>query len=169
MLFRLRFLFLILAFSAGSAVSAMAQTEEAELKAAFIFTLAKYIEWPVDRLPEAGALRVCFASAASPLHSAMQPLVGRQVRGRVLEIRAGSTEPNCHVLVNPALPVKGSLTQGVLIISEREGAVDDGAHIEMFFDGGRVRFEANLAAARQAGLQLSAQLLKLARQIKNDK
>jgi hypothetical protein len=53
-----------------------------------------------------------------------------------------------------------------LIVADRTGAVNDGSHIELTLEDNRVRFEANLTSARQTGLHLSAQLLKLARQVR---
>lgn len=165
----LRYLLLILALKAGAYETALAQTSELELKAAFIFTLTKYVDWPTDRLSEGSPLRVCFVTHADPLAVAMQPLAGRLVRGHPLEIRAGATSTvpaGCHVQVNPPLPLKGSPSPGLLLLCERAGAVDAGCHVGLFIDDNRARFDANLTSARQVGLQLSAQLLKLARQVR---
>lgn len=165
----LRYLLLILALKVGAGGTALAETSELDLKAAFIFTLTKFIDWPAERLADGVPLRVCFAPHADPLANAMQPLAGRLVRGHPLEIRVGATGPalaECHVLVNPPLPLKGPSVPGLLMLCERAGAVDAGCHVELFIDDNRVRFEANLASARQAGLQLSAQLLRLARRVR---
>ena len=148
--------------------TALAQNNEVELKAAFIFTLTRYVEWSVERLPEGGPLQVCFSGSASSLSNAILPLAGRAVRGHSLEISTGVTgaaQKACHVLVNPPLPVKPPAVPGQLTLSEHAGAANDGCHIELFFDKNRVSFDVNLTAARDAGLQLSAQLLKVARQV----
>jgi hypothetical protein len=74
-------LFLVLKVGAGGTALALAQTSEADLKAAFIFTLTKYVDWPARRL----------------------------IRGRPLELSSGVASAalaGCHVLVNPALPLK---------------------------------------------------------------
>ncbi len=164
----LRFLPLAaLCLHAGAGSPALAQTSEAELKAAFIFTLSKYIEWPNDRLPDGAPLRVCFTSANSPLATALQPLTGKSIRGHSLELltsQSAAAIPNCHVLINPS--VKQASHPGVLTLADREGFVEEGGHIELVMDNNRVNFSANLSAARQAGLQPSAQLLKLARQVR---
>ena len=163
----LRVLLLALIFSAGE--TALAQNSEVELKAAFIFTLTRYVEWSGERLPEGTPLQICFAGGASPLSNAIQPLTGRAVRGHTVEIITGVTgaaQRACHVLVNPPLPIKSPPVPGQLTMSEQAGAASEGCHIELFFDKSRVGFDANLTAARQSGLQLSAQLLKLARQVR---
>lgn len=162
------FRLLLLVLMVGASGIALAQNNEVELKAAFIFTLTRYVEWPAERLPEGAPLQVCFAGSASALSNAILPLAGRAVRGHSLEIRTGVTgaaQKACHVLVNPPLPIKPHTVAGQLTLSEHAGAAKEGCHIELFFDRNRVSFDANLTAARDAGLQLSAQLLKVARQV----
>ncbi len=165
----MRFLFLLLVLKVGADGTAQAQNNEFELKAAFIFTLTKYVDWPAERLPEGAPLQVCFPGGTSPLATAIQPLAGRAVRGHLLEIStsvAGAAQRACHVLINPPLHAKAPPVPGQLTLSERAGAASEGFHIELFLEGNRVNFEVNLTAARQADLQLSAQLLKVARQVR---
>jgi hypothetical protein len=50
----------------------------------------------------------------------------------------------------------------VLTVADRPGFLEEGGVIELKLSGGRVRFDINLAAAREAGLRLSSQLLQLA-------
>lgn len=164
----LRCFLLILALKVGAGGTALAQTSELELKAAFVFTLTKFVDWPTERLPDGAPLRMCAVSRADPLAAALQPLAGRPVRGHPLEIRIGATGAalaECHVLLNPP-PLDGPPSPGLLMVCEQAGSTATGCHIELFIEDKRVRFEANLTRARQAGLQLSAQMLRLARQVR---
>ena len=50
-------------------------------------------------------------------------------------------------------------------MADRPGFLEEGGVIEIKLSGGRVRFDINLAAARDGGLRLSSQLLQLADRI----
>jgi hypothetical protein len=152
---------------------ALSESEELQAKAAFIYNFCKYIDWPADR----------FASNSSPIvitvlchHStqdAFETIRGKSAGGRMLEVRlvkkaeeigsthilyiCGSDRVHCgHI---PEL----YRTQGILTINDREpSATCDGAIISFLTLDKRLRFQINLRAARQAGLKISSQLLKLA-------
>jgi hypothetical protein len=52
-----------------------------------------------------------------------------------------------------------------LTISDTPGFVQAGGIIELKLRAGRIRFDINQGAARQVGLKLSSQLLKLADEV----
>jgi hypothetical protein len=157
----------LLKVGAGGTALAFAQTSEAELKAAFTYTLSKYIEWPAERLPEGAALRVCSPNN-NPIIAAMQSLVGKAVRSHPLEIHIGPGNANmntCHVLVLPADHPRVPQRHGLLTVTDSGALREDGGMVALGIDNNRVSFEVNLAAARQQGLNPSAQVLKLARRV----
>jgi hypothetical protein len=154
-----------------AAAPALAQFAEAEVKAAFIYNLAKYAEWPEPATPDR-ALRICVVGEPSPLAEALARLEGKTARGLRIEVRLGmkiaALRP-CHVAVlSGAGPEQlRQLEAGDATLSVGEGSafVDAGGMIGLLLVDKRVQFEANVGAARRAGIHLSAQLLKLARRV----
>jgi len=159
--------------------AACAQYAEAEVKAAFVFNVAKFVEWPAERLPAGTPLRLCVLGPAgvpaSPgtFADALLALDGKTVQGHRLEVRAAATLPPlrpCHLLVLvPDVPeARRALAeeQGALTFGDGDDFVEAGGMIGISVAERRVRFDVNLEAARRGGIRLSAQLLRLARQVK---
>lgn len=156
--------------------AAFAQYAEAEVKAAFVFNAAKFAEWPVEHLPAGEPLRLCvlgMPGGPGTFGAALRALEGKTLQGHTLEVRAGPTlaplRP-CHLLVlMPDAPdarwvLAGE--QGTLTFGDSDGFIDAGVIIGITVVERRVRFDVNLEAARRGGIGLSAQLLRLARQVK---
>ncbi len=163
-----------------AAVPVAAQNEampEDDIKAAFLFSFAKFIEWPArsggDAVLVVGVLgRDSFAATLE------QTVRGKTVNGKPLVVKR-LTKPQeargCHVVfigggdrtrIRPildALPVAGVLTVG-----EAEQFALRGGVITFVKDANRVRFEINVDAAGRAGLRISSQLLQLARVVHDE-
>lgn len=158
-----------------SAVPARAQSGEADIKAAFIYNFAKFVEWPADSFAsDGGRLQLC-TLGDSPLAQKLRQLHGREAQGRAIEVRvlARSEDwPGCHMLFvaspgeTPRHPHNSSGNPAaVLTISEALHYTRQGGMISLFVEANRVQFAVNLPAAQQAGLKLSARLLQLARNV----
>src|SRR5438552_16514102 len=80
---------------AAPALPALA-VDEAELKAAIVFNLLGFIDWPPRAAPGA-TLRLCVATK-SALRKPLQQLNGTPVRNWRLEVREAPAE-HCHALV----------------------------------------------------------------------
>lgn len=165
--FLVRLLMLAALLNIGAGGTAWAQTSEAELKAAFVFALSKYIEWPAERIREGAPLRVC-SPVSNPIIVAFQGLSGKAVRGHPLEIMigtAGNSMNDCHILIltGEGQPVPQRL--GLLTIIDRPNLNSLGSMVALGIENNRVVFEFNLAVTRQQGLNPSAQVLKLARRV----
>jgi hypothetical protein len=159
-----------------AAPAAFAQYAEAEVKAAFVFNAAKFAEWPAERLPAGAPLRLCvLGTPGGPgtFGAALLALEGKTVQGRTLEVRAGALLPQlqpCHLLVMmPDAPAPRQVLAealGTVTFGDSDGFIDAGGIIGITVAERRVRFDVNLEAARRGGIHLSAQLLRLARQVK---
>ena len=150
---------------------------EYEVKAAFLYNFAKFVEWPVGAFPDAdAALELCIYGD-DPFGPVIDHIVrGRTVQGRpiIVQRKAETTSlAGCHLLF--VGPVSGEevarivqLTGGtsVLTVGETDRFVDAGGMIRLFVEGGKVRFEVNAGAAERAELRVSSQLLKLARTVR---
>lgn len=146
---------------------------EYELKAAFIYQIAKFVEWPSTQAPPISApLRLCVLGG-SPFGTALDTIRGKPVNERRLEVslldmNADTRECDILFIAAPAEKHLERITalsrgSGMLTIGDTKGFAQRGAIINFFVENGRIRFEINPEASRRAGLRISSQLLKLAR------
>lgn len=176
---RLRYRTILIAavFLFGGALAAAAP--EYEVKAAFIYNFTRFIQWPADSGEPGDVLNLCVLGR-DPFGDKLDDLEGREVRGRTLKIRrpAGIDERDDCAIVYispshsgdyPRLLDTLSRDRGVLSVSDIQGFAENGGVIEMYLENSRVRFAINVDAARQAGLEMSSQLLRLARIVEEDR
>jgi len=57
----------------------------------------------------------------------------------------------------------------ILVVSETGGFLESGGMINFLMEGNKVRFEINLASAKQAKLRIRSQLLRLAKRVVSEK
>lgn len=147
---------------------AHAGSTEYELKAAFIYQIAKFVDWPPSNAP----LRFCVIGG-NPFGSALETIRGKLVNERKMEIRLldmGAEFHDCALLF-VAAPAERHLDRvvalsrgaGMLTLGDSEGFAQRGAMVNFFAEQGKLRFEINLDAARQGGVKISSKLLALAR------
>jgi hypothetical protein len=157
--------------------AAMAESTEAELKAAFIFSFAKYVEWPADAFSaNPGGLSLCLLGGSNQLFVALRELDGKAIKGRSLQVRVsahGDNLKSCQMLVmadSEAEYFAGVLRRldgvPVLTVNGSDSFLDAGGIIGLFAEGKKIRFDINLAAARRNNLVLSSNLLKLAHTVR---
>lgn len=151
----------------------LAQTDahEARIKAAFVFNFLKFAEWP-DKM-QSTSLTLCLINADNVLEDAFAPIRGRVVSERSVQVRTltdVSDAKGCNVVYINDGVAKAVLNQllgrqktGLLTVGDAIDFVDAGGIIGLVEQNGRLQFEINLEAARRSNVQLSSQLLKLAR------
>lgn len=146
---------------------------ESGVKAALVYNLLLFVQWPEDKLPSDGSLNLCVL-ASSAMEDAFNALVGKPVHSRPLSIRRmpSSSEEvrSCHAvwvdeshgsaLTRLALAARSN---GILVLSEGPSALAQGAMIAVSNEGGRMVFSVDNGAARDARLMVSSKLLRLAR------
>jgi hypothetical protein len=148
-----------------------ADLSEYQVKAAFLYNFARYVEWPEDAAP---AFRICVLGD-DPFGATLPDAVrDKRVRERPVEV--AHPDPGdlagCHLLFVAAseAPLLPRLLAGVggahvLTVGESEGFTRAGGMIRMRIEENKVRFDVNLEAAQRVGLRISSQLLKLATQV----
>jgi hypothetical protein len=163
----------VLAAAPSVALSALeAQgADEYRVKAAVLYNLAKFVDWPPDVFGAGTApLHVCVLGV-DPFGDALETaFAGHQIGGRGSVVRRiGDVEPGCHVLFISGSERKrmAAITDrlrgsGVLTVSEEAGFAESGGMIELFTDGDRVRFNLNIAALEEGRLRASARLREIA-------
>jgi len=152
---------------------AAAQPSEQEVKAAFLYHFAQYVEWP----------STAFDSPSSPLvlgvvgDDGFLPAINSAVADKsvtghrivVKTVRTTAEMRGCHmVFVAPSeISRLSAILDGldalpVLIVGDAVGFVRAGGMIGLVIEDGKVGFQINPAAARRAGLKISSKLLRLA-------
>ena len=147
---------------------AHAGPSEYEIKAAFIYQIAKFVEWPQSSAP----LRLCVIGG-NPFGAALESIRGKPVNERKTEVvllDLGADVHECSVLFIAATAerhleriVAVTRGAGILTMGDTEGFAKRGAMVNFYLENGKVRFEINLDVARQGGLKISSKLLSLAR------
>ena len=161
-----------LAVLPGAAPRASEYTEptEYQVKAAFLYNFAKFVEWPD---PRGRAPFVIGVLGDDPFGDVLeQTVTGKTVKSREFAVRrlADAAEaPRVDILFiasseKSRLPeVLGRLRgSSVLTVGDTDNFVGRGGMVGFRTNGNVVRFDINLRAATRAGLRISSQLLRLA-------
>ena len=146
---------------------------ESEVKAAFVFQFARFIEWPPRNVPSHDEFVACVVGSDSLGSVLRSVLSGKTVSRRPVAFREQVGEhqaSDCDLVFIAGSERKrfGALREmlaakGVLTVGDWPGFAAEGGVIGFYTDEDRVRFEVNVTAAQKAGLVISSQLLKLAR------
>ena len=146
---------------------------EYEVKAAFLFNFAKFVEWPQSAFADANSPLIIGVLGDDPFGDVLERTVaGKLVQGRPLRVQRWKRLVEmryCHILfVSPS--ERGELPEilerfqaaAVLTVSEEDGFDELGGMIHFLLQENKVRFAINNRAAKAAGLKISSRLLMLA-------
>jgi hypothetical protein len=150
---------------------------EYQVKAAFLYNFTKFTAWPPGAFSTATAPLIIGILGEDPFGQTMDEVVRGESLGAhslvVKRLRPDDDLRGCHILFisrseKERLPAVLSQLKGtpVLSVSEISGFAEQGGMVNLFLANKTVKIEINQAAAEQAGLQISAKLLKLARLVK---
>lgn len=150
--------------------------EESELKAAIVFNILLFVDWPAEALPSAGeALHLCIGPSAGAA-PAFKALHRRPLRSFVLEVHELSPAADaraCHAVFidatdrpRLAASLKAQRAAGAIVMSDDPESPADATAIVLHRVGTRIAFEVNMPVVRQAGVQLSSKLLRLAKAVR---
>ncbi|MGD9110366.1 MAG: YfiR family protein, partial [Phycisphaerales bacterium] len=153
---------------------------EYKVKAAFLYNFTKFVDWPDEKVADANKPIIIGIVDDNPLEEVYEPLKKKSVKGRRIQIRyfrkiTLPSDPeeddeeryndtiqslrNCHVLF-----ICGSLSQkhtnilrvvrgsSVLTIGESSQFILKGGIVNFVKRDQKIRFEINLATAREADL-----------------
>jgi len=147
--------------------------DESQVKAALVFNIAKFVDWPAASFAQDSSPLVICTLGSGGFVSAVADLQGKQLKGHpvaVTQISRAEEIRTCHLLVignADAGQVQSVLfklrSQPVLSISDRDRFAHSGGVVGLYRQSNKVKFEVNLQAAQQRQLKISSHLLKLAR------
>jgi uncharacterized protein DUF4154 len=145
------------------------------VKAAFIFSFAKFTEWPA--LASGTPIAVCIVGDNGIADALVETIRGQNINGHTLSVgrlQLNAVRDDCHLLFISDAEFRKSpgglaaiKTRPVLTVSDGRDFSRTGGIIELYVEGGRVRFAINVDAAERSGLRLSSRLLGLAKVVRD--
>lgn len=145
---------------------------EYNVKAAYLFNLANFTDWPASVFTAPTApFKVCVA-VPDPFRGALaRAFADEQIGGHpavVAPVRTVTNLDGCQMLFigedadgNGGL-IRAAAAAPILTVGETGAFSRRGGIITFFLDAGKVRFEANPRAAERAGVHLSSKVLQVA-------
>lgn len=165
----------------GQVPSSLAEGDSAALeyqvKAAFIVNFLKFIELPPEAFTgDTKTITVCLVGNQPTVAIVESLLAGKKAGDRKVEVvkypdvarmSAGGKMFHVVFLMSPARVDKADVVASLrksawLSIGEGRGFCKNGGVVGFRIDSGKVRFDINVQAARQAKLKISSHLLNLA-------
>jgi hypothetical protein len=162
--------------TAPRAHSQSAQPTEYQLKAAFLFNFAKFIDWPNRSFADSQSPFLICIIGRDPFGNVLDTyLSGKTVDDRTVEIDRFPS-PGAPVLARRCQIVFISSSeqqrfhgvidsfqgQSVLLVGDADGFATSGGTIEFVLEERRIHFAINSDAADRADLKVSSKLLSLA-------
>ena len=178
MIFRLSF-----AIALGVLLSAAARgqaNDEYRLKAASLYNISKFVEWPPHTFKGvADPIEICVLGKDPFGNSLRQAVNGKKIAGKpfaVYEIPDVRHASACNILFIAGSDQKSTRSildaihgTAILTVGESEGFASEGGIVNFKIDEGRVHLQINIDTAGQAKLAISSKLLSLAEIVKEQK
>ena len=161
---------------ASFSVAQAPATGEYEVKAAFLFHFAQFVEWPEAAFHDANSPLTYCTIGEDAFHGSLDAALRGKMTGarafRVEHINLPQEIQGCQVLfigtkekkLLPAI-LAGVKENAILTVGESEHFVQEGGMIGFLLDKNKVGFEINLEAAQKAKLRVSSKLLALAKKV----
>jgi hypothetical protein len=167
---------LALLVNSGRAGAQSPTPGEYQIKAAFLFHFAQFVDWPPEAFKQPDSPIIYCTIGEDPFAGALDAaLKGKTQGARAFEVRhlKGSEETQACQLLFIGAAEKKNITaalasvegRATLTVGETEHFAADGGVIGFCLEDNKIRFEINLRAAEHARLQISARLLALAKTV----
>jgi hypothetical protein len=165
---------LALALAGAADLGSPALPTDYEVKAAFLYNFTKFVRWPEDSL--AGPRFVVAIVGDDPFGEVIdRAFLGKTVLGRAVEIRrtralrdaAAAQMVFIGASERSRLPEILAVLKGesVLTVGDMDRFADGGGMVGFRMRDSTVRFELNLRELRQARLEMSSQIIRLAQRV----
>lgn len=156
----------------STSMNVHATTKEQAVKAGVIYNITKFVVWPSHANDK---FNLC-VFGDDKLGGSLEALYGKRVGSQKIVLRRNVAEKSlteCHVAFiahQNDQDIQNVLTKlkslPILTISDNAEFIDHGGMVGLVRDDLRVGFEFDLTAVRSVGLNVGAQLLKLAKRVK---
>jgi len=162
-----------LAFAPPEAPAQAAVSKEYQVKAAFLYNFAKFVDWPPETFTRQDALFIVGVLGNDSFSDVLEQVIhGKTINGRAFDVRrlrdpAGAAA--CQMVFVGAREtrllaalLKAVRGTAVLTVGDGEAFTRQGGMMNFVVRDNRVRFEVNTDAAARSGLSISSKLLQLA-------
>ena len=147
-----------------------AEIYEYQVKAAFLFNFAKFVEWPAAALPDNSPLRVGIWAPEASFEVMATVLAGKEVASHALVVirYTQETDPPHILFVHedigaiPSEQLRRFAMANVLLVGETPDFAARYGTIGIVPRDEKLSFQVNVAAAKRAQLTISGQLARLA-------
>ncbi len=147
---------------------------EYQIKAAFLYQFAKFVQWPDKVFADSSKQIVIGILGQDPFRDDLDNTVrGKYIHGRQIEIERYDRLDNinnCQILFisdsetkNLAMIFSKLRHASILTVGDTENFSREGGIINFIRKANKIHFEINVDAAQAAGLKLSSKLLNLAK------
>lgn len=146
---------------------------EATLRVAFVYNFIKFIDWPNSDANS--SIRLCVLGVSAEMHQALEQLHQKTANKQQIElvylgpkIEANAPIDSCQMLYRPSLSaatvLPHPLPSGVVLVANEFTEQDTDVSIALLLSQeGKLEFAINPSAIAHAGVKVSSQLLKLAK------
>jgi hypothetical protein len=146
---------------------------EYQIKAAFLFNFAKFVDWPAHKFTQPDSPLVIGIVGSDPFGGLLEEAVqDKRINDRTVVVRhVDSMEElrKCHMIfvcrseADRLGPILSEVRfDSVLTVGETDKFISRGGMINFVMVGDTVHFQINDSAARHAGLKISSKLSSLA-------
>lgn len=146
---------------------------EYQLKSAFLFNFAKFVEWPTNAFARTDSPFVIGILGKDPFGKNLENTVlNKMIGDHPIVIKSGISDAdaaNCHIVFvsssekNRFAEILTKLAStSVLTIAETDGFIKHGGMVQFFMEAQKIRFYINDEAAKKVNLKISSKLLSLA-------
>ncbi len=152
----------------------MAASREYRIKAAYLYQLGRYVEWPSGSFSGPKSPFVIGVMEDDPIVVYLEKIARiKKIQERPIRVRQFSSPAEvraCHILYFSSMLEEDAQTEilkridrrGVLAVGESDGFLDWGGAIRLVRVGNNIRVSIARKAARREGLNISAKLLQVA-------
>jgi hypothetical protein len=153
--------------------------EENQVKAAYLYNFAKFVEWPAAAFPNPDdPVQICAIGDDAAIDVLQAAVSGKKAHGRpVLSRRLSSIADlgTCHILFvgfrdkhDIATILRRAESAAVLTVGQSDQFIPLGGMINLANKNGAIELEVAPAVAEDAGLKISSRLLVVARVVTAD-
>ena len=170
-----------LALAAWSSSSRSAEVDlslERKVKAAFLYQFIPYVQWPPQAIGSRDApFVIAVLGSDDTIADLTEVIGGRTVEGRPVVVRRwrdSDAQGGVHIVyvrrvdtARVAAIARAAQAAGMLLVTEAEGALNQGSMINFHIVDGKVRFDVALPVVEKAGLRVSSRLLAVAHDVRS--
>jgi len=143
---------------------------EYEVKAVFLYNLAKFIEWPDKSLDNSSTLTL-YILGDDPFGTHLDAIKGKLIRGKSVDVKqidSPDALKSVGILFISSSEkgqlqdiLKGISSKPILTVGDTQSFAKRGVMVNFYIENNKIRFEINIEAAKLAGLKISSNLLKM--------